>query len=296
MFRLIDTHAHLDSPEYGGGRLEKIINAAKAAGVEKIISPGCNDATSLRNVELAKEYKDFIYAAYGFHPHNAEEFDCRVHLKKFRDLAGANKIAAAGEIGLDYYRDISPREVQKKVFCDQLKAAYEIGFPIIIHIRDAFDDFKKFASGFNVRGVIHCYSGNLEFTKWAIDKGFYISFTASITYALKSVYKMAAKTGRSVYDVIIAGACESAAMSEMRKLFDAIPVERIMVETDSPYMAPQNLRGKIEFNEPANVSAPAEVIAALKGIRYEDFCSIACDNAALFFRLNPDFQRGVPSV
>lgn len=284
MPRLIDTHAHLDAPEYKGEKFEEVILAAKNAGVEKIISVGCDEETSLRNVELSSIYKDFIYATYGFHPHNAESFDFVRHTAQIKERVKSNSIVAIGEIGLDYYRDLSPRGVQKEVFLKQLAVAREADFPVIIHIRDAFEDFKKFTDGIDFKGVIHCYSGDAEFAKWAVDRGFYISFTASITYPLKAVYKMAGKTSRSVYEVIRNyEGFDSPVPASMLDLFSCVPLERIMIETDCPYLSPQNLRGRL--NEPANVSAAAEVIAAIKKTGYEEFCDIAFANAKRFFSI-----------
>lgn len=284
MPRLIDTHAHLDAPEYKGEKLEEVIAAAKNAGVEKIISVGCDEGTSLKNIELSSIYKDFIYATYGFHPHNAESFDSVRHCGQTRECVKNSSIVAIGEIGLDYYRDLSPRGVQQEVFLKQLAVARELDFPVIIHIRDAFEDFKKLTEGLDFKGVIHCYSGDAEFAKWAVGKGFNISFTASITYPLKAAYKTAEKTSRPVYEVIRNNeGIESSVPDAMIDLFSSVPLERIMIETDCPYLSPQNLRGRL--NEPANVSAVAEVIAAVKKIGYEEFCDIAFANAKRFFSI-----------
>lgn len=282
--RLIDTHAHLDAPEYKGEKLEEVIASAKKAGVEKIVSVGCDEETSQKNVELSSIYKDFVYAAYGFHPHNAGAFISSRHSGQIRECVKNKSIVAIGEIGLDYYRDHCARGVQREVFLNQLAVARELDFPVIIHIRDAFEDFKKLTDALDFKGVIHCYSGDAGFAKWAVEKGFYISFTASITYPLKAAYKMAEKTSRPVYDLI--RDCEDVnplVPKAMLDLFSSVPLERIMIETDCPYLSPQNLRGRL--NEPANVSAVAEVIAAVKKVGYEEFCDIASANARRFFSM-----------
>ncbi len=191
-------------------------------------------------------------------------------------------VVAIGEIGLDYYRELSPRAAQKKVFLTQLGIARELGYPAVIHIRDAFDDFREFTAGLDFKGVIHCYSGNAEFAKWAVDKGLYISFTASITYPLKTLYKAAEKTKRPAGDILRDKSLPDAVPQAMLDIFAAVPAERIMLETDCPYMAPQNLRGRL--NEPANVRAVAEVISAVKDIEYGEFCRITGGNALGFFR------------
>lgn len=279
---LMDTHAHLDAPEYAGGKLEEAIAGAKKAGIEKIISVGCNEETSLKNIELSKAYNGYIYATYGFHPHNAEEFDAARHTAQMRECVKDPGVVAIGEIGLDYYRELSPRAAQKKVFLAQLAMARELDFPAVIHIRDAFDDFREFTAGLDFKGVIHCYSGNAEFAKWAVDKGLYISFTASVTYPLKTLYKTAEKTKRPVGELIREKSLPDAVPQAMLDIFAAVPAGRIMLETDCPYMAPQNLRGRL--NEPANVRAVAEVISAVKDIEYGEFCRITGENALGFFR------------
>lgn len=279
---LMDTHAHLDAPEYAGGKLEEVIAAARAAGIEKIISVGCDEETSDKNIELAGSYPGYIYATYGFHPHNAEQFDKRRHCARLREALALPAVVAAGEIGLDYYRDLSPRAAQKTAFLAQLAVARELGAPAVIHIRDAFDDFREFTGGLDFAGVIHCYSGDAEFAKWAVDRGLYISFTASVTYPLKGVYKVAEKACRPAAELLREGALPPGSVPQaVADVIAAVPLERMMAETDCPYLSPPNLRGKL--NEPANAVAVAEVLAALKGVGYDEFCRASGENARRLF-------------
>jgi len=278
---LIDTHAHLNSEEYSCS-LDSIIEKASLAGVKKIISVGCDAESSERNIAIASMRRGSIYATYGYHPHDAAKFDER-YAKDLERHVKAKNICAVGEIGLDYYRDISPRDLQKECFLRQVAIAAKYDYPVIVHIRDAFDDFRELCRNIDFRGVIHCYCGGIEFTKWALEKGFHISFTASITYPLKNLYKASKEQGKPIYRLL-----EDASFKDMipdfhRELFSLIPPERIMVETDCPYLSPQSIRGKL--NEPANVVAVAECVAGLAGIDYDEFCAITSANAERFFSI-----------
>ncbi|OAT86151.1 hydrolase TatD [Desulfotomaculum copahuensis] len=234
-----------------------MLDRARAAGVVLIINAGYDLPSSRRAVDLAAEY-DFIYAAVGVHPHEVAGLPAD-YLDTVRELSRQAKVVAIGEIGLDYYRDLSPREVQRRVFREQLALAKELNLPVVIHDRDAHGDvldiLRKDGAGPG-GGVLHCFAGSLEMAAACLEMGFYISFAGPVTYP----------NARRPKEVAA-----------------AVPLERLLVETDSPYLTPQAHRGK--RNEPAYVRYVAEQIAALRGIAPAELARAATANARRVFGL-----------
>jgi TatD DNase family protein len=260
---LVDTHAHLDFSKFDADR-QAVIERARAAGVTTIVTVGTDLASSHRAVELAREYKA-VYASVGMHPHDAKKLDGAT-LAQLRELAQKPKVVAVGEIGLDYYRNLSPRDAQRRAFQAQLAWAARLGKPVIIHDRDAHDEVLEalisWAAGLENStlagrlGVLHTFSGDLEMAKRAIDLGFYISISGPVTY----------RNARQLPDIV-----------------RALPLDRLLVETDCPFLAPEPHRGK--RNEPAYTRLVAERIAELKGVSFDDLARATTDNAQRLFEL-----------
>jgi len=260
---LIDTHAHLDFRKFDADR-PAVIERARAAGVAAIVNVGTDLESSCRAVSLAEEYEG-IYAAVGMHPHSAETLDGAT-LSELRDLAQRPKVVAVGEIGLDYYRNLSPRDAQWRAFQAQLAWAARLGKPVIVHDRDAHEDIikalSKWAEGLDGLalagrlGVLHTFSGDLDMAQEAIDLGFYISISGPVTYR---------NAGR------------------LPEVVRALPLDRLLVETDCPFLAPEPHRGK--RNEPAYTRLVAERIAELKGISFEEVAQATTANARHLFEL-----------
>lgn len=237
---LVDSHAHIQLDAFSADR-EAVLENARAHGVHSILSIGFDLETSRGAIRLA-EQNEQIYATVGMHPHDAKDFNDET-MEIFRTLAAHPKVIALGEMGLDYYRDLSPRSVQKKVFEQQLDLADELNLPVVIHNREAYHDIIPIlqARRGNVRGVMHCFSGGVETMRQSLELGFYIGIGGPITYRKSHELQEAAR---------------------------AAPANRLLVETDCPWLAPQFRRGK--RNEPAYVRAIAEKIAELRGVTLED--------------------------
>ena len=251
---LIDTHAHLDSGQFAADRDAVIARAAEAA-ISHILTIGCDIASSQASVEIAAAHPS-VYAAVGIHPHDAGEADV-AGLEELRRLAAEPKVVAIGEIGLDFYRDRSPREVQRQTFCQQIRLAREVGLPVIVHDREAHAEVLQILReerASEVGGVLHCFSGDLAMARACIELDFYISFPGTITYP----------KNEAAHDVV-----------------RAIPIDQMLVETDCPYLAPQAYRGR--RNEPAYVRHTAEAIAKIKGLSIEDVARITTLNAFNLF-------------
>ena len=254
---LIDTHAHLDHSQFAED-LDQVLQRAEAAGVSQILTVGCDLVSSRASIALARRYPQ-LYAAVGIHPHDAPQADAAGLAELRRLLADNPKVVAVGEIGLDYYRDRSPRPLQLQAFRDQLALAREVGLPVIVHDRDAHADVLQIlqdSAAREVGGVLHCFSGDLEMAKAVLDLGFYLSFPGTITYPGNA-----------------AG----------REVVKGVPIESILIETDCPYLAPQNYRGR--RNEPAYVRHTAAMIAEIKGLTQEDVARITTLNAWQLFGL-----------
>lgn len=250
-----DTHAHIDDPVYGDD-FPELLSRLKSAGISRVTNVGYDLASSARSVKLAQEH-DFIYAAIGVHPHNAEEATAETW-DELLQLAKQAKVLAWGEIGLDYYRDLSPRSIQKEVFIHQIALANEAELPIVIHNRDAHQDVLNIVKSHPPRygGVFHCYSGSWEMAQILINLGFYLSFAGPVTY----------KNARHTVEVA-----------------QKMPLERMLVETDSPYLTPEPRRGK--RNEPAYVCEVVKKLAEIKNLNYEDMARQTLKNAEYIFRL-----------
>lgn len=244
-----DTHAHLDDRKYREDQ-DLVIFRAKEAGLELIVNVGYNIASARRTVELTKKY-DLIYGTVGMHPHDAKDLDGD-GLRELKRLAQEPKIVAIGESGLDYHYDHSPRDVQQRVFRRMIGLAQEVKLPIVIHDREAHEDVFRILreeKAEEVGGIFHCYSGSWPLAKEAIEMGFYISIAGPITF------HNAKKTVEVVKEV---------------------PLEWLLIETDSPYLAPVPYRGK--RNEPAHVVKVAEMIAQIKGLEVEEVGRVTTAN------------------
>ena len=250
---LFDTHAHMDDRAFDDDR-EELLSSLPGQGIALLMNPGCSLASSRAASRLSQEY-DYIYAAVGSHPDAADEVNGEV-LEEYRKLCKLNpKIKAIGEIGLDYHYEDIPREIQQRAFRMQLELARELDLPVIVHDREAHGDSLAIVKEFpNVRGVFHCYSGSAEDAKTLIKLGWYLSFTGTITF----------KNARKAPEVIA-----------------AVPMDRIMVETDSPYMAPTPFRGK--RCDSRYVYRMAETIGQIKGLSREDVEQITTENGKRLF-------------
>ena len=250
---LFDSHAHLNDARFDEDR-EALIQKLQEEHVDLVLNPGADIETSISSVELANKY-DFIYAAVGVHPHDVKDLDDTA-IDTLRKLATENeKVVAIGEIGLDYYYDNSPREVQKEWFKKQIELANELK----IHDRDAHQDtfeIIKNTKSHEIGCVLHCYSGNVELAKEYVKMGCYISIPGTVTF------KNNKKT---------------------REVAKEIPLEYLLIETDSPYMAPEPHRGK--RNDPSLVAFVADKIAQEKGISYEKVCEATKENAKRLFNI-----------
>jgi TatD DNase family protein len=259
MSQFIDSHCHIDGPEYDADRQEVIARAGDA-GVTKMLNVATGDPHSgafERAVVLAEQYEQ-IYAAIGIHPHDAKLFDKAAAERLMSLVRQSRKIIAWGEIGLDYHYDHSPREVQRSVFRSQLRIARELNLPVVIHSREANDDtiniIRDELAGYDRAGVLHCFGGDLPMAREAIDLGFYISFAGNLTF------KKAA---------------------DLRAIARQLPVQRLLVETDCPYLTPVPYRGK--RNEPARVVETGKCLAELHAMEADELGRITCENFARLF-------------
>lgn len=254
---LFDTHAHLNAEQYNED-LEQVIERAKSEKVEKIVVVGFDRPTITRAMELIEEH-DFIYAAIGWHPVDAIDMTDE-DLAWIKTLSQHEKVVAIGEMGLDYYWDKSPKDVQIEAFRRQIALAKEVNLPIIIHNRDATEDvvtILREEGAAEVGGIMHCFTGSLEIAKVCMDMNFYISFGGPVTF------KNAKKT---------------------KEVVKEIPSDRLLIETDCPYLTPAPFRGK--RNEPSYVKYIAEQIAELREISFEELAELTTENAKKVFRIN----------
>lgn len=263
---LVDSHAHLDVEEFEKDR-SSVVERARAEGVNFIITVGCDLNSSLKALEYSKRYES-AYAALGIHPHDAKRA-AEGDLDQIEGLLDEPKVVAIGEIGLDYYRNYSPRDAQVRQFRKQIGLARERGLPIIVHNRNAEGDALKImreeAAG-DVGGVMHCFSGSIAFAEKCADLGFYISFAGPITFPNAR---------------------------RLREVAAHLPVERMMVETDCPFLAPEPHRG--ERNEPAYAIHVARALAEVKKLSYEDICRITTLNVHKSFGIGQIAQAGAIS-
>jgi TatD DNase family protein len=251
---LIDTHCHLDFPEFDPDRPEVLKRAAEA-GVKYVINIGSSLQGSINSVKLAEAYPN-VFAAVGCHPHDSQDFS-EQDVETVRSLASFEKVVAIGEIGLDYYRNLSPQEDQKKIFVSFLRLARELNLPVVIHSREAREDTLRIMREENVKkAIIHCFGGDEIFLKACIDRGYLVSFTCNVTYKKAQIVRDAVK---------------------------AAPLEIICLETDAPYLSPEGNRGK--RNEPSFVSTLAQEIAGIKGLSVQEIAAATTQNAVNFFGL-----------
>ena len=259
----IDTHAHLFLPNFNG-EVQQVIERAKNSGVDYIIVPGIDIASSAQAVDLAEKY-DFIYAAVGVHPHDTKEWDDSI-IDQLEEMAKHPKVVAIGEIGLDYYYDFSPRETQLHAFEKQIELALKVDLPIIVHNRESNDDIMEFARKYKdttLRAQYHCFAGSVENAKELISMKHFISFPGNITFSKAD---------------------------DLRKILSRIEVENLLLETDSPFMTPVPHRGK--RNEPSMINLVAEQIAKTHNISLEDVARTTSLNVYKIFGIGekPDIS------
>ena len=253
---LFDSHAHLDDDRFAADR-DEVINSMQAAGVSYITNIGDDLDSSRRSLVLAKRYP-FVYATVGVHPHNVEHLT-EAHMEELALLAREEKAVAIGEIGLDYYYDNSPRDLQRKWFERQIQLALELDMPIAVHNRDSNEDCMAILKKYDIKrigGIMHCYSGSAEMAKEVVRLGMYISFAGPVTF----------KNNRRGVETV-----------------REIPLEHILVETDCPYLAPEPVRGT--RNDSRNVRYVAEKIAEIKGVSFEEVARITAENAKNVYKI-----------
>ena len=252
---IFDTHAHMDDRAFDADR-SALLAQLPAQGIALVMNPGCSLDSSRAAVALAGQY-DYLYAAVGSHPDAADEVNEET-LAQYRLLAQSSaKVRAIGEIGLDYHYEDIPREIQQRAFRAQLALARELKLPVIVHEREAHEDGLKIVEEFpDVTGVFHCYSGSLEMAKVLIRHGWYIGFGGVLTF----------KNARKAVEVA-----------------SQIPLERIVLETDCPYMSPEPFRGR--RNDPGRLHLVAEKLAQLRGISVAEIENITLENGKKLYRI-----------
>src|SRR5271166_744279 len=256
---LIDSHAHIDGPKFADDR-DAMLERAQAAGVNAILAIGTGPGPEQLDAAMPfAEAHDWIYTTVGIHPHDAKEAT-PAHLETLEKLARHPKVIAWGEIGLDYFYDYSPRDVQDRVFRQQMELARAAKLPIIIHCRDAWEDCLRVLDEAwkptGLGGILHCFTSTLEHAQRGLDMGFLVSFTGNITYPKAQTIRDVAK---------------------------ALPLSNILIETDSPYLAPQPHRGK--RNEPAYVLEVAKALANVRDLDLQEAAARTTENFRRFFRL-----------
>lgn len=252
----VDSHAHIDSKTYNSDR-DIVIKRAIDGNIKLIVNVGIDLYSSEKSIELSNKYNE-IYATVGFHPHFAKDFSSKIK-ERFYELAKNKKVVAIGEIGLDYYRNLSSRDKQKEVFRELIRFAIELNLPIVIHDRDATSDIMGILQeehSDKVGGVMHCFSGDLESAYKFVEMGFYISFAGPITYSNNK---------------------------KSPPIIKALPIEKMLIETDCPYLTPEPNRGK--RNEPLYVKDTAQMIAKIKNISIDEVARITTENAKKAFRI-----------
>ncbi len=256
IMKLFETHAHLDLPDFDSDR-EALINKCFAGGIEYIINIGFNKETSQSSLDLAKKHLH-IFATVGYHPHDATDFDAEV-VKK---LAREKKVLAIGEIGLDFFRNLSPYSVQRDVFTNQCHLAVDYDLPVVVHNREAHQECYKILKSVGVKdAVFHCFSGDIIFAQQVLDEGWMISFTGTVTYP----------------------------NSKLEDVIRMMPLDQFMIETDCPYLPPHPHRG--QRNSPLFLHLVAEKIAQIRETTPNEIAEQSYTNAHRFFRIPPDPVR-----
>ena len=253
---LFDTHAHMDDRAFDTDR-EELLAGLPDQGLALVMNPGCSLSSSYNADRLSKQYP-YLYAAVGSHPDAADEVDEQV-LEQYRQLCAGNpKIKAIGEIGLDYHYEDIPRDLQKKAFRMQMALAKELNLPVIVHEREAHADALEILDEFpEVTGVFHCYSGSAEMAKELVRRGWYIGFTGVLTF----------KNAKKAVEVA-----------------QSVRLDRLVLETDCPYMAPEPFRGK--RNHPGYLHRMAEKLAEIKGITTEEAAKATLENGKRLYRMD----------
>ena len=256
---LVDTHAHLGMPQFNEDR-NQVIQRAIETGVELIFAVGTDMRDCRKAIEIARR-SERVFAIIGIHPHHAKDVTEATysHLRTFSNDA---KVKAIGEIGLDFYRNLSPREIQMMRFREQIRLAKEVGLPIVVHARDAHKEVIGILREEGIQGtggVMHCFSGDYDMAKSCMDLGLFISIPGTITYK---------------------------GNSELREVVKKVPLDRILVETDCPFLSPMPFRGK--RNEPAYVKITASKLAEVKGLSLDEVARITSRNAKTVFRLDEE--------
>ena len=250
---IIDSHAHYDDEAFEEDR-DNLLQSMQSHGIEKIINVGANIKGSMVSIALSEQYP-FIYAAVGVHPSDTEELD-EEKIAWMKEVSEKEKVVAIGEIGLDYYWPEPDREIQKKWFIRQMELAQEVNMPVIIHSRDAAQDTIEILKQFPANGVIHCYSYTKESAKEFLKMGYYFGIGGVLTF----------KNARKLKEAVM-----------------EIPMDRILLETDSPYLAPEPNRGK--RNSSLNIPYVVKELAQLKGISEEEVINITTENTKRLFHL-----------
>lgn len=249
---LIDTHCHLDFPEFDPDR-DEVIKRACGQGVNSIINVGSSILSSQRSLELSLKYQN-VYSVVGIHPHEADSFDDNAQ-DAILKLAEDKKTLAIGEIGLDYFKNFSQKTNQLRLFLYQISLAKKLSLPVVIHTRCAEEDtLRVLKEAMPIKAVVHCFSSGFEFLEEALRLGFFISFTGNITYK------------------------KADSLREMAKL---VPLDRLMLETDAPYLSPEGFRGK--RNEPMQIKLLAEFVAEIRGLTFDEIAKKTTENALGFF-------------
>lgn len=252
---IFDTHAHYDDEKFDSDR-EAVLSALPSKGVHAVLNAACDMESCLSSIRLSQTY-DFIYASVGMHPHSAESFT-QQDLETIASYTKQPKVVAIGEIGLDYHYDFSPREIQKQVFERQIQLALDLDLPIIVHDREAHADTMELLKKYQPRGILHCYSGSAEMAKEILKLGMYIAFGGAVTF----------KNARKVL--------ESAA---------SVPLDRLLVETDCPYMTPEPQRGT--RCDSSLIAYTAQKLAELHQIDPQSLLDQTCKNAYEVYRIAP---------
>ena len=250
---IFDTHAHYDDGRFDADR-DQLIACLPQKGVVAVVNAASDLATCHSGLALTEKYP-FFYCAVGVHPHEAQGFQPG-DLETLAGLAGRPRVVAIGEIGLDYHYDFSPREVQKQVFEAQLRLARDLGLPVIIHDREAHEDTLRLLHRYRPQGILHCFSGSAEMAKEIVELGMYVAFGGAVTF----------KNARRPL--------EAAA---------AVPLDRLLVETDCPYMAPEPLRGR--RCDSSMIEFTANQLARVKGLDPQELLDRTCENAKAVYRI-----------
>lgn len=250
---IFDTHAHYDDSRFDEDR-DELLSSIQSKGVSHIVNCGCDLKSSLTTVALSEKY-DFIYAAVGVHAHEAEEAT-ESDLDEIRKFYSKNKVVAVGEVGLDYHYDFSPRERQIEIFERQLKLATDLDLPVIVHDREAHEDTMNLLKKYRPKGVVHCFSGSAEMAKEIVKLGMYIGIGGAVTF----------KNAKKPVEVV-----------------EYLPLDRLLLETDAPYMTPVPFRGT--RCDSTHIAYTAEKIAQIKGIDVQELIDICNENAGKLFNI-----------